>query len=52
MNNKEYIKWDVLEQRYWNSENGELYKTIEEIPEDLRHLVKHRKRCYCPCCKK
>jgi hypothetical protein len=39
MNNQEYIQWDELEHRYWNPVNHELYKTIEDIPQEYRHLI-------------
>lgn len=34
-----HIKWDEIEQRYIGL-YGELYKTIDDIPEDIQHLVK------------
>ena len=34
-----HIEWDELEQR-WTGLHGELYKTIDDIPESIRHLVK------------
>jgi hypothetical protein len=36
---KTSIIWDDLEQRYIDKQ-GNLYKTIDDIPEDMRHLVK------------
>lgn len=39
MDNQEYIKWDELEQRYWNPVNGDLYKTMEDIPQKYHKYV-------------
>lgn len=36
---KTSIAWDELEQRYID-QDGNLYKTIDDIPESMRHLVK------------
>jgi hypothetical protein len=39
MDAQKTIKFDWLENRYVDSENGECYKTLEDIPQQLRHLV-------------
>lgn len=36
---KTSIAWDELEQRYID-QDGNLYKTIDDIPEGMRHFVK------------
>ena len=33
------IEWDEIEQRY-KGLYGDLHKTIDDIPENIRHLVK------------
>jgi len=38
MDKVQYIAWDWLESRYVDN-LGNCYKTLEEIPEDIRHLV-------------
>lgn len=35
----EVIEWDYLEHRYIDN-IGNLYRTIDDIPENIRHLVK------------
>lgn len=33
------IEWDYLEHRYID-DDGNMYKTIDDIPEEMQHLVK------------
>lgn len=36
---KRYISWDWLDMSYIDSDTGECYKTLDDIPPKLRHLV-------------
>jgi hypothetical protein len=42
------IEWDELEQRYRNIITGDLYKTIEDIPQKKKKSL--QVDCDCPIC--